>query len=89
MGAVSEKQQRVIAELSDQINSPLAVIRNALYLAACRTLDPQVHRYLQLADEEITAIAAILHATRMLLEGAAETANESPLPRMSSQRAAA
>ena len=54
--------ESLVAELNHKINSPLAAIRNALYLAACRTADPELHRYLQLANEEITSIAEILRA---------------------------
>lgn len=67
MGVVNDKQY-LIAELSHQINSPLAAIRNALYLASCQTEDPQLLRYLNLADEEITAIATVLRATRTVVE---------------------
>lgn len=56
--------ETLIAELNHKINSPLAAIRNALYLAACCTADPQLHRYLQLANSEITSIAETLRAAR-------------------------
>jgi len=61
-------EQRLIAELCHQINSPLAAIRNAMYLSACRSNDPEVLRYLQLANEEISAIARILREARVILE---------------------
>ncbi len=86
MGSVSEKQY-LIAELSHQINSPLAAIRNALYLASCKTGDPELLRYLDIADEEITTIAAILRATRSVLEQLPE-APEAPA-RVYTLRAAA
>jgi len=38
----------------------LAAIRNALFLAAARSTDPEVLRYLELADAEISRIAAVL-----------------------------
>ena len=43
---ISSDRQYLIAELSHQINSPLAAIRNALYLAGGQTDDPVVLRYL-------------------------------------------
>lgn len=55
---------KLAADLNHQINSPLAAIRNALYLAACRTSDPEIRRYLRLADDEVAAIAAILRDAR-------------------------
>ncbi len=51
-----------IAELNHQINSPLAAIRNALYLIQSRCSDPEVRRYLRLADDEVGSIASILQA---------------------------
>jgi two-component sensor histidine kinase len=54
----------LIAELNHKINSPLAAIRNALYLAGCCTGDPELHRYLRLANAEITSIAGTLRAAR-------------------------
>lgn len=56
--------ETLIAELNHKINSPLAAIRNALYLAACCSADPELHRYLQLANSEITSIAETLRAAR-------------------------
>jgi len=52
----SKQQSRLLAEVSHQINSPLAAIRNALYLAAQRSDDPQLHAYLALANDEVTSI---------------------------------
>ncbi|HWR36177.1 MAG TPA: histidine kinase dimerization/phospho-acceptor domain-containing protein [Clostridia bacterium] len=54
----------LIAELSHQINSPLAAIRNAIYLAASRTADLEVRRYLELADSEVVIIASALRNAR-------------------------
>jgi len=54
----------LVAELSHSINSPLAAIRNALYLAACRTEDPELLRYLELADEEVERISSTLRQAR-------------------------
>ncbi len=54
----------VAAELNHQIKSPLAAIRNALYLAASRSHDPEILRYLTLAEHEAVAIAAILDEAR-------------------------
>lgn len=52
--------ENLVAELSHEINSPLAAIRNALYLVSCRTSDEEIHRYLQIADEEVVFIADVL-----------------------------
>jgi hypothetical protein len=46
-------QSCLIAELNHQINSPLTAIRNALYLIACRTDDPEILRYLRPAPHPI------------------------------------
>jgi signal transduction histidine kinase len=56
----------LVAELSHQINSPLAAIRNALYLASSRTADPELLNYLQLADKEVIAIASTLRNARVI-----------------------
>jgi signal transduction histidine kinase len=69
---VQNDKQLLIAELSHQINSPLAAIRNAIYLASCQTADPATQRYLDIANDEITTIAAILQTTRMLIDEMAE-----------------
>jgi signal transduction histidine kinase len=60
----SKYHHRLIAEVSHQINSPLAAIRNALYLAAQRTKDVELLRYLQLADEEVSAIVLRIRELR-------------------------
>jgi signal transduction histidine kinase len=52
--------QEVIQELRHEIHSPLAAIRNALYLAAARSTDSETLHYLELADAEISRIAAVL-----------------------------
>jgi nitrogen-specific signal transduction histidine kinase len=46
--------------LKHEINSPLAAIRNALYLVAVRTHDPELERYLRLADAEVSRISQSL-----------------------------
>jgi signal transduction histidine kinase len=51
---------QLIGELKHEINSPLAAIRNALFLAATRTDDPEIQRYLQLADHEVARISQTL-----------------------------
>lgn len=56
--------QSLVAELSHEINSPLAAIRNVLYLVARRSSDPEVHRYLEIADDEAVRIAAILRSSQ-------------------------
>jgi len=53
-------KEGLIQELKHEIHSPLAAIRNALYLAAIRTDDPETLRYLALADAEIFRIATVL-----------------------------
>jgi len=53
-------KEGLIQELKHEIHSPLAAIRNALYLVAIRTDDPETQRYLMLADAEISRIAAVL-----------------------------
>lgn len=58
-------QQAVVVELSHQINSPLAVIRNVLYLAALKTPDAETCRYLQLAEEAVCTIAESLRQARV------------------------
>lgn len=66
--------ESLLAELSHEINNPLAAIRNALYLIACRSgkMDAQVYEYLQIADEEAVAIAtALRHARLRALESSA------------------
>jgi nitrogen-specific signal transduction histidine kinase len=60
--------KRLIAELKHEINSPLAAIRNALYLATLRVHDPEVERYLKLADEEASRIAKVLNRAHQLAE---------------------
>jgi len=53
-------KSELIGELKHEINSPLAAIRNALYLAAVRSNDPELIRYLRLADDEVSRISTIL-----------------------------
>ena len=45
-------KEGLIQELKHEIHSPLAAIRNALYLAAVRSHDPETLRYLALAGAE-------------------------------------
>ena len=68
MGPLNQQQSRLLAEVSHQINSPLAAIRNALYLAAQRSDDPQLHAYLALANEEVTSIVSRMKDLREELE---------------------
>jgi nitrogen-specific signal transduction histidine kinase len=56
-------KRELIGKLKHEINSPLAAIRNALYLVAVRTDDPETERYLRLADAEVSRISAILKNT--------------------------
>jgi signal transduction histidine kinase len=64
----SKNQYRVIAEVSHQINSPLAAIRNALYLAAQHTEDGELLEYLAIADAEVTSIVSRIRDLREMLE---------------------
>jgi signal transduction histidine kinase len=74
------KHRPFIAEVSHRINNPLAAIRNALYLAACRTQDVEVLRYLALANEEVTAIASEIKEMRAEIEQEATPKNEFASP---------
>ena len=56
--ALSTKE--LVRELKHQIHSPLAAIRNAIYLTSIRVSDPEIERYLQLADAEVSRIAQAL-----------------------------
>lgn len=58
----------LIQELKHEIHSPLAAIRNALYLATLRTDDPDTLRYLALAGAEISRIAAVLKNANQIKE---------------------
>ncbi len=70
-----DDKEKLIAELCHQINSPLAAMRNAVYLASSRVHDAAVLHYLALANDEITAVAVILRETRNVIESmAAQTA---------------
>lgn len=57
---MAQSKQQLVQELNHEIHSPLAAIRNALYLAGVRSSDPETLRYLELADAEISRIAAVL-----------------------------
>lgn len=54
------------AELCHRINSPPA--GSALYLSARRTRDPELPRYLAVADEEISPVGAPLRQAPVLCE---------------------
>jgi nitrogen-specific signal transduction histidine kinase len=57
---MAQTKQELVRELNHEIHSPLAAIRNALYLAAVRSSDPATLRYLELADAEISRITRVL-----------------------------
>ena len=57
-----------MVEVSHQVNSPLAAIRNALYLAARRTADPEIIQYLQIADDEVSSIVNRIRDLRAEVE---------------------
>lgn len=61
-------KEGLIQELKHEIHSPLAAIRNALYLAGLRTSDPQTLRYLALAEAEVARIAAVLKNANQIEE---------------------
>jgi nitrogen-specific signal transduction histidine kinase len=61
-------KEGLIQELKHQIHSPLAAIRNALYLAAVRIDDPESLRYLALAEAEVGRIAAVLENADQIQE---------------------
>ena len=61
-------KESLIQELKHEIHSPLAAIRNALYLATVRTDDPETLRYLALADAEVSRIAAVLKNANQIKE---------------------
>lgn len=85
-------QKVLVAELSHQINNPLAVIRNALYLAGMQATDPAVRSYLQIADESVTAVVAALRQAQAEaeMEPAAEALHRPAHGRaLTSHRAAA
>jgi hypothetical protein len=52
-----------LESLANQISSPLAAIRYALYLAACRCNDDSAVQYLAMADREVAAIAEVLRTS--------------------------
>jgi nitrogen-specific signal transduction histidine kinase len=61
-------KEGLIQELKHEIHSPLAAIRNALYLAAVRSKDSETLRYLALADAEISRIVAVLKNANQIKE---------------------
>jgi len=61
-------RQQLLGKLKQEINNPLAAIRNALYLASVQTDDPEMERLLNLADHEVTRIAAILRNVNQIDE---------------------
>jgi signal transduction histidine kinase len=71
--AETKKTKTLIAELSHEINTPLAVIRNALYLVGVRTSDPQLQEFIQAADEGVNRIVSALRTTRERLDWERQT----------------
>lgn len=65
---MAQTKQQLVRELNHEIHSPLAAIRNAVYLAAARSSDPATLRYLELADVEISRIAAVLKKANQTYE---------------------
>ena len=68
MGSTNSQPHRLMIEISHQVNSPLAAIRSALYLAAHRTDDPEILRYLQMADEEAATIINAISNLRAIAQ---------------------
>ncbi len=68
MGPVKYQAHPLMVEVSHQVNSPLAAIRNALYLAARRTADPEIIQYLQIADDEVSSIVSRIRDLRAEVE---------------------
>jgi signal transduction histidine kinase len=56
--------QSLLLELNHRIHSPLAAIRNALTLIGLRSTDPEVQRYLELAQREAEYIGHTLREAR-------------------------
>jgi nitrogen-specific signal transduction histidine kinase len=54
-------KEDVMNELRHEIHSPLAALRNALYLIALRCDDFQILEYVRLAEQEAQEIAAALN----------------------------
>lgn len=54
------KSTNVMNELRHEIHSPLAALRNALYLISMRCDDFQILEYVKLAEVEAREIAAAL-----------------------------
>ena len=65
---MSEQDGELVAELNHKINSPLAAIRYAMYLAGRRSTDPVLLRYLRVAEDEVQSIADILRQAKHLVE---------------------
>ena len=61
-------KEELIGKLKHEINSPLAAIRNALYLTGLRVCDPEIQRYLKLADQEVSRIANALNVAHQAVE---------------------
>jgi len=57
---MSSGEKKLAAKLKHQISSPLAVIRNALFLAGAHTGNNTVASYLKLADQQVARITGIL-----------------------------
>jgi len=68
MGSAMNQPHRLMIEVSHQVNSPLAAIRSALYLASMHTQDPEVLRYLHTADAEALSIISVISSLRMIAE---------------------
>ena len=68
MGRPKYQPHPLMVEVSHQVNSPLAAIRNALYLAAKRTADPEIIQYLQMADDEVSSIVSRIRDLRAEVE---------------------
>jgi signal transduction histidine kinase len=68
MGTTKHDPHPLLIEVSHQVNSPLAAIRNAIYLASKRTADPEIIEYLAIADGEISSIVNRIKSLRAEVE---------------------
>jgi signal transduction histidine kinase len=56
--------QSLLSELNHRIHSPLAAVRNALTLIGLRSNDPEIQRYVELAQREAEYIGHTLREAR-------------------------
>ncbi len=54
---------RLAASIAHEINNPLAAVMNVLFLAQLQATNPEVRKYLELADSELKRVAHIARRT--------------------------